>query len=158
VTSGITKEELPRILDLFTADDETRREGLINLNTAGALVLASLPEVDLSLAETIVATRSSLSAERRSTIAWLFQDGVVDAARFKLMAPQLTAGSYQFRFRVVGYGVPSGRYRVVEAEVDVAGGQRLVTGLRDITKLGIPFRLMGDEPQASVVGTGTTRP
>lgn len=153
VPSGITKEELPRVLDLFTTETAPRREGLINLNTANAFVLATLPGVDLSLAESMVSARSSLSPERRSTIAWLFQDGVVDAAQFKRLAPQLTTRSFQFQFRVVGYGVPSGRYRVLEAEIDVAGGQRRVTGLRDITKLGIPFRLIGDElPTTAMAG------
>lgn len=151
IPSGITKDELPRVLDLFTTETGPRSEGLININTASALVLATLPGIDLSLAESIVGTRSSLSAERRSTIAWLYQDGVVDADRFKRIAPQLTTRSHQFQFRVVGYGVPSGRFCVLEVEVDVAGGQRRVTSLRDLTKLGIPFRLIGDE----VVNPGT---
>lgn len=158
VESGVGREELPQVLDLLTADTEPRREGLINLNTAGALVLATLPEIDLSLAETIVATRSGLGADRRSTSAWLFQEGVVDAARFQRIAPQLTARSFQFQFHVVGYGVPSGRYRVLEVEIDVAAGERRVTGLRDVTKLGIPFPLVGEELRANTVAGGSSQP
>lgn len=158
VPSGIAKEQLAQVLELFTTETAPRREGLINLNTASAYVLATLPGVELSLAETIVATRSSLSAERRATIAWLFQDGVVDAATFKRLAPQLTTRSFQFQFRVVGYGVPSGRYRVLEVEIDVAGDQRKVTGVRDITKLGIPFRLTGDEHQTTAMAANYSPP
>ena len=155
MASGVGREELPKVLDLLTAEVELRREGLINLNTASALVLATLPDVDLSLAETMVATRTSLPVDRRSTTAWLFQEGVVDAAKFKKLAPQLTTRSFQFQFRVVGFAVPSGRYRVLEAEIDVAGSEHRVTGLRDITKLGIPFRLVGDELSSSATGLGS---
>ena len=144
VASGITKEELPLVLDLFTTDAKERREGLVNIGTADALVLATLPGIDPALAETIVSTRGGLGADRRATIAWLFQEGVVDAARFKIIAPHITTGSYQFSFHVIGYGVPSGRYRVLDATIDVAGDVPRVTRLRDITRLGLPFKLVGD--------------
>ncbi len=144
VASGITKEELPLVLDLFTTDAKERREGLVNIGTADALVLATLPGIDPALAETIVSTRGGLGADRRATIAWLFQEGVVDAARFKTIAPHITTGSYQFSFHVIGYGVPSGRYRVLDVTIDVAGDVPRVTRLRDITRLGLPFKLAGD--------------
>ncbi len=144
VASGITKEELPLVLDLFTTDAKERREGLVNIGTADALVLATLPGIDPALAETIVSTRGGLGADRRATIGWLFQEGVVDAARFKTIAPHITTGSYQFSFHVIGYGVPSGRYRVLDATIDVAGDVPRVIRLRDITRLGLPFKLVGD--------------
>ncbi len=144
IASGITKEELPLVLDLFTTDAKDRREGLVNIGTADALVLATLPGIDPALAETIVSTRGGLGADRRATIAWLFQEGIVDAARFKVIAPQITTGSHQFSFHVIGYGVPSGRYRVLDATIDVAGEVPRVTRLRDITRLGLPFKLVGD--------------
>ena len=102
ITSGITKEELPLVLDLFTTDAKERREGLVNISTADAVVLATLPGIDPALAETIVSTRGGLGADRRATIAWLFQEGIVDAARFKVIAPQITTGSHQFSFHVIG--------------------------------------------------------
>ena len=144
IASGITKEELPLVLDLFTTDAKERREGLVNIGTADALVLATLPGIDPALAETIVSTRGGLGADRRATIAWLFQEGVVDATRFKVIAPHITTGSHQFSFHVIGYGVPSGRYRVLDATIDVAGDVPRVTRLRDITRLGLPFKLVGD--------------
>ena len=144
VASGITKEELPLVLDLFTTDAKERLEGLVNIGTADALVLATLPGIDPALAETIVSTRGGLGADRRATIAWLFQEGIVDATRFKVIAPHITTGSHQFSFHVIGYGVPSGRYRVLDATIDVAGDVPRVTRLRDITRLGLPFKLVGD--------------
>ena len=141
VSSGVGKAELATVLDLFTTTDEQRIAGLINVNTASLAVLATVPGIDEPLAETIVSTRRSISPERRTTIAWLFQEGVVDAAKFKSLAQYLTARSFQYRFQVIGYGLPSGRFRVLEVGIDVTNGERRITYLRDITRLGLPFPL-----------------
>lgn len=158
VASGITKEELPRVLDLFAAEWTGRREGLINVNTASSIVLATLPGIDLTVAESIVSARASLRPEQRQTIAWLLTEGLVDADTFKRLAPHLTAQSYQFSFHVIGYGLPSGRYRVLEASVDVAGSEPKLTGLRDITRLGIPFKLQSETLEKPAEGTVYFRP
>jgi DNA uptake protein ComE-like DNA-binding protein len=158
VASGITKEELPRVLDLFAAEWTGRRAGLINVNTASSIVLATLPGVDLSVAESIVSARASLRPEQRQTIAWLLTEGLMDADSFKRLAPHLTAQSYQFSFHVIGYGLPSGRYRVLEASVDVAGSEPKLTGLRDITRLGIPFKLRSETLEKPREGAVYLRP
>ncbi len=150
ITSGIGKAELATVLDLFTASPELKTDGLVNVNTASIAVLATLPGVDEPLAESIVSARRSLSPERRTTIAWLYQEGVVDAAKFKVLAPLLTARSYQFTCQVVGYGLPSGRFRVLEVGIDVAPGTRRVTYLRDVTRRGLPFTLGGEGDGRSV--------
>ena len=148
ITSGVGKAELAAVLELLTASAELQIGGLINVNTASLAVLATLPGVDDALAESIVSARRSISPERRTTIAWLYQEGVVDAAKFKELAPLLTARSFQFTFQVIGYGMPSGRYRVLEAGIDVAPGTRRITYLRDVTRRGLPFSLGGEEESA----------
>jgi hypothetical protein len=149
VASGITRTELPLILDLFTTDTNARHDGLINLNTASATVLATLPGIDAALAETITSTRTSISPGRRASIAWLFQEGLVDAPRFKQLAPHLTTRARQFRFQVLGYGLPSGRFRVLQAVIDIGGTEPQVTYLRDITRLGLPFKAGPDTTEKS---------
>jgi hypothetical protein len=144
IASGLGPEELPLVLDLFTASNSKRFAGLVNINTASLAVLAFLPGIDEPLAESILSTRRSISPERRTTIAWLYQEQVVDAARFKQLAPFLTARSYQYSFRVVGYGLPSGRFRVLDVIIDLASGEPVVTYLRDLTRLGLPFKLEPD--------------
>jgi len=146
VASGITKENLPALLDLFAADKEDGHDGLINVNTASSTVLATLPGIDLPLAESIVSTRAGLSADHRATVAWLYQEGLMDAAKFKAVAPYLTARSAQFRFNVIGYGMPSGRYRVLEVVADLSGTDPRVIYLRDITRLGLPISLKEENP------------
>lgn len=139
VASGVTKAELALVLDQFTATTARRQDGLINVNTASLAVLATVPGIDEALAESIVSTRRAIGPERLATVAWLFQEGVVSAAQFKAIAPRLTARCFQYRFQVAGYGLPAGRFRVLDVAIDVSGGQKRITYLRDITKLGPPF-------------------
>ena len=66
---------------------------------------------------------------------------MVDAELFKKIAPYLTSRSLQFHFQVVGYGVPSGRFKVLEAMIDLGGDKPAITYLRDLTRLGLPFKI-----------------
>ncbi len=139
IPSEITLENLPLVLDHFTTSTRTNLPGLINLNTASTLVLAAVPDIDLPLAESIVSTRTALSPERRETIAWLVQEGVVNTNQFKAIAPHLTARSHQFTCRVAGYGLPSGRFKVLELDVSITSGSPEITRLRDVSRLGFPL-------------------
>ncbi|MFO1497707.1 MAG: type II secretion system protein GspK [Verrucomicrobiota bacterium] len=139
--SGVGKSELSLVLDRFTTSTTERQPGLVNINTASAVVLRTLPGIDEALADAIVAARRNLRAEQRRTTAWLYQEGLMDAVQFKKTSPYLTARSFQFHLQVVGYGLPSGRYRVLEAVIDVAGKQPAIAYLRDITRLGLPFAI-----------------
>lgn len=155
IESGVGKEELAAVLDLFTAELEDELPGLVNINTASATVLQTLPGIDASMAESIVSTRRGLARAKLRTPAWLFQEGIVDAAAFKKLAPYVTTRSWQYSFYVMGYGLPSGRYRVLEVSVDFAGEEPAVTYLRDITRLGLPFSILGDPDAAPSRNTVT---
>lgn len=141
IASEVGKVELPQALDLFTTSALNTQDGLININTAPIEVLTTVPGIDEPLAESILSARRSISPEKRGTIAWLFQEDVVDAATFKRLAPYLTARSYQFSFQVVGFGVPSGRFRRLEVVIDSSELTPRVVYLRDLTRLGLPFKL-----------------
>src|SRR5688572_11296987 len=141
ISSGVGKADLPLVLDKFSGTLDYHLHGLININTTSAAVLQTLPGIDESLAQTIVAARKGLRAEQRKTPAWLFEEGFLDVEKFKQVAPWLTTRSRQFSFQIIGYGIPSGRYRVLEATIDVAGYEPAVSYLRDITRLGLPFRI-----------------
>jgi type II secretory pathway component PulK len=145
VASGIGKDELPLVLDQLTTSKQNRLPGLVNVNTASAWVLQALPGLDLSRAEAIAAARRGLTEEERQTPAWIYQQDLVDAATFRTLAPHLTARSLQFHFHALGYGVPSGRYRVLEAEIDLGDGPPRISYLRDLTRLGLPFRINTDK-------------
>ena len=155
VPSGVGANELPLVLDLFCATDDAQVAGLINVNTASMNVLQTIPGIDAALAESIISGRRSIAADRRYTLAWLYQEKIVDAARFKVIAPHLTARGYQFSFRVVGYGIPSGRYCVLDVITDMAGLEPVILSLRDITRKGMPFAV-GENPTTVAKSRGAT--
>jgi hypothetical protein len=140
IDSGVGAKELPTIMDQLTTVFEARLVGLININTASVKVLQSIPGVE-GKAEAIAQAREGMSAEVKHSSAWLYSEGFLTADEFRRAAPFVTARSSQFRFNVIGYALPSGRYRIFEVVIDTADKQPQVSYLRDITKLGVPFAL-----------------
>ncbi|MCX5659890.1 MAG: type II secretion system protein GspK [Planctomycetota bacterium] len=154
ITSGITAEFLPLVMDrLTTKPPGSRTQGLVNVNAASADVLAALPGIDANLAQRIADVRGSLDGATKSTTAWLVtQDNLLTAEQFKQVAPRLTSRSYQYRLRCVGFGWPCGRFRVIEAVIDASRASGKVLYLRDLTRLGLPLAL---DPEGSGSGSGT---
>ena len=150
--SGVGADELPTVMDKLTTMPPSNRMpliGLVNVNRASAPVLAALPGMDRDLAEHIVQVRPDVPPEDKQTIAWLYTRNVVDAETFKAVAPRLTARGYQYHIRCIGFGSQSGRYRIIEAEVDLAKGKPRISYLRDITRLGLPFPLDVEKRESS---------
>jgi type II secretory pathway component PulK len=147
IESGVGSAELAIVLDKLTVGSTGKRVGRVNVNTAPASVLACLPGIDTNLARQIVDARAGLDEDTLRTPAWLVAQSILTAEQFKAVAPLLTARSYQFRVRCVGFGWPSGRYRALEAVVDVSGPGRIAY-LRDITRAG-PAVSMDPEPGRS---------
>ena len=151
LASGVGPAELPTVLDRFSVTPDLELPGRINLNTASPAVLQTVPGIDENLAGIIDSARQALTPEKRQTIAWLYTDDIVKADVFKKLAPFFTARSWQYSFNVVGYGVPSGRYRVLQVIIDLAGDKPRIIYLRDLTRLGPPFRFETD-----TTGVGTS--
>jgi len=123
--------------------------GAVNVNTAPPeVLLAVLGRDRADLVDRIVATRTDLSAEEKSTTAWLYGNELVGSTEFKAIAPLLTARGFQYHVQVVGYGVRSGRFCVLEAIVDLAGDSPRVIYLRNLTHLGMPFALNSEQQEA----------
>lgn len=146
IESGVGARELPDVLDRLTAAGPLQF-GLVNVNTAGAEVLAALDGFDEELAERIVGAREDVDGVARETIAWLYTENTVDADRFKEIAPRLTARSYQFHVRCVAYGWPCGQFRILEAVLDLARGSGRVLYQRDLTRLGVPFAMAVEQEE-----------
>ncbi len=145
IPTGVGRDSIGLVLDRFTGSDEAELHGLVNVNTAGITVLQTVPGIDGALAEMIVSTRRNLAADRRNSVAWLHVENLVDAEKFREIAPFLTTRGRQFSFDVVGYGAKSGRFRVLEAVIDTDGPEPRLLYLRDITRLGLPFPLVSAE-------------
>jgi DNA uptake protein ComE-like DNA-binding protein len=151
IESKVTGAELATVLDRLTIATDPKKPitGLVNVNTAPPEVLAALPGLDPNLAQQIVDARRDMESDAKASIAWLYTQNLLDAAAFKSVAPYLTARSYQYTVRCIGFGVPCGRYRVIEAVVDVSGKSPRVVYLRDISRLGLPFALDVDSMERS---------
>lgn len=141
IASGVRGGDLGIVCDKLTARQGGVVGGLINVNTAPVEVLAALPGIDESAARSIVSVRGGLESETKTNIAWLYTQGALDEDAFKAVAPMFEARSYQYRIQVIGFGVPCGRFRVVEAVIDLFRGSARIAYLRDITRLGLPCDL-----------------
>lgn len=147
--SGIDAESLPLLVDRFTHTNAHSLPGLINLNTASAEVLATVPGIDGSLANEIIGARDAISMASRDSIAWLLTEQFVDAEAFRQMGRFLTTRSYQFSLRVAGFA-SSGQYRIIEAIIDSAGDEPRIIYLRDVSRFGLPFPIdLPDAEQSS---------
>ncbi len=150
--SGVDARTLPRVMDRLTTQPaggrKTRVTGLVNVLSANVEVLSMLENIDVDLASRIVDARVMVAPEDAATTAWLVTGDVVGAETYRRIAPLLTSRSFQYRIRVVGFGVPSGRYCVLEAVVDLADGQPRIVYLRDLTRMGLPFAVDTDLLQA----------
>lgn len=137
--SGIGPGDLGQLMDRYTADAQRVRPGRVNINTAPASILAQVEGIDEALANAIVSTRQGLSPEASRSIAWLLEERLLDAGQFRQIEPRISARSFQFHVQVIGYALPSGRYCVIEAIVDLIGPEPRILYLRDLTKLGVPY-------------------
>jgi len=144
LTSGVGRSNLATVMDkttTATSRGSTPVFGLINVNSAPRPVLEALSGVDEELAGRVLDARMSLDDETKQSVAWLYTEDIVDAGTFKKMAPALTSRGFQYRIQCVGFGVPCGRFRVIEAVVDLAGKAPRIMYLRDITRLGLPMAM-----------------
>jgi len=146
----LTDEEMETLFDNCTTIDQKYLPGLINVNTASVEVLEVLPGLDETDAEAIVDAREGLMSDQMTTPAWLIQQGTLDTEKFQAIYPYITTRSWQYHFYVAGYSIPSGRYCVLEVIADTAEGQPRTLMMRDLTRLGMPFKVETEESDNAV--------
>lgn len=138
---ALNDEEMETLYDSCTTESGRYLPGLININTAPIEVLEVLPGFDETLSESITSAREGLTEEDLGTPFWPLRQGLLNKEQIKAIMPFVTTRSYQFHFHVAGYSVPSGRYRVMEVIIDVAQDPPAIVQLRDLTRLGMPFKV-----------------
>jgi len=136
--AGLTSEEFAPIVDLITTSNDRNLRGLINVNTASREALASLPQLEETDVDALIAGRPEASTEA-STIAWV----VVALAQEKALAigSYITGRSFQFSANIVsvsGDGRAMRRCRIV---VDARTSPPRVIYRQDLTPLGWPLSL-----------------
>jgi len=122
----MTSYEFSQIANALTTVTNAYIEGRVNINTASAAVLASLPglDSDTGLAETLVNYRQS-SPDKLGSVAWIV-DALGDSNSSALDALQatdcITTQSYQISADVAALG-PNGRgYHRVRFVFDTSDG------------------------------------
>ncbi len=156
-------------LDALTTSDEAFRPGRVDLNSASAVVLSTIPGFDREIAEQIVLAREELDEQERQVVVWPLMRGIVTPEQFIEAVDHLTTRSLQYRVRVeagwrravegdevlslssLGEEDRLEHRRVVDAVIDVASTRPRVAYLRDVTLLG-PARAIARE-SASVLAS-----
>jgi type II secretory pathway component PulK len=135
---------LPPLLDECTTSKSTSIPGRINVNTAPEAVLATLPYLQASDVQNIIAMRpqsSSIEAPDAifQTPAWLILEAGISPSTLSKLDKYITTRSQVYRVQSIGYfdaGGPSAR---VEAVIDTNGGLPRILYWRDLTELGKGF-------------------
>lgn len=133
IRSQMKKEEFTLIEDRLTVTDEAFSEGLINVNTASAEVLACVPGLDTQTARQLVASRGSRMDDLKS-IAWV-ADVLEDEVAIEA-GPYLTTRSYQYTLDIAAVSVLGAGYRRARIVLDLSQDEPAVVYRRDMTSAG----------------------
>jgi DNA uptake protein ComE-like DNA-binding protein len=132
---------LAQLLDKTTTSSGTEMPAKININTAPKEVLLTLPGLQESDVDAIIAKRPQYTAgdgldQTYSTIAWLLQDGSIPVTTLQGLERYATAHTQVYRVQAFGYFDDSGPVARVEAVIDLNQGQPRIVYYRDLTDLG----------------------
>ncbi len=133
VNSGMTETEFDEIADEITASNSQYTQGLINVNTASAEVLACIPGVGVDNAQTLVAYRAS-NPDKLLSIAWL--SNVLTRQQCTQAGPYVTVHSYQFSADIAAVGHHGRGYRRVRFIFDTSDGTPKIVYRQDLSHLG----------------------
>ena len=132
VRSGMTRSEFAQIAGDVVASNASNAPALLNISTASAAVLACIPGIDSSKAESIVSYRQS-NGDNLDSPSWITE---VLGESFQQAAPFLTTVSSLFSVDLCAVGRHGRGYRRVRFVLDVSGETSRVIGRRDLTHLG----------------------
>jgi hypothetical protein len=133
IRTRMSLEDFVIVADDLTSTNAAVIEGLVNVNTASAEVLACLPGMDLSKAESLVSHRRS-NPNQLNSIAWVAE--VLDQETAFSVGPYLTARSFQFTADIAALGHFGRGYRRMRYIIDMAEGAPKFVFRDDLTHLG----------------------
>ncbi|KPL10958.1 hypothetical protein AMJ85_05030 [candidate division BRC1 bacterium SM23_51] len=151
IRSRMTVEEFAQIADALSVSDDEYIKGLINVNTAGAAVLACLPGIGEENASQLVAYRQGKTDEL-DTVAWV--TNVLDEEAAIQAGPYVTTRTYQFAADVAAVGHEGRGFRRALFIFDTSGDKPVTVYRRDRTRLGWPLGAEVREQLASTMEAG----
>lgn len=130
--SGLTAEDFALIENDLTVSTNSVVEGLVNVNTASATVLACLPGLDAEKADALVATRTGQTDQH--SIAWV-KDALDEQSAIQL-GPHITGRSYVYSADIAALGHHGRGYQRVKFIFDTTEGGAKIRQRQDLTHLG----------------------
>jgi DNA uptake protein ComE-like DNA-binding protein len=124
--------------------------GLINICTAPEAVLACLPGLTDTDAQTLIAARES--AADPTTVAWAAT--ALTPAQTALIAPVITARSFQYSADIIAVSGDGRSFKRVRIVVDTQSGVPTILYRKDLTNLGWPL----DPSIREKLQTSTSKP
>ncbi|HOX02943.1 MAG TPA: type II secretion system protein GspK [Candidatus Paceibacterota bacterium] len=131
IRSGLSIEEFEEIDGYLVVTNQM--QGLVNVNTASAVVLACIPGLDSEKANQLVAYRRTKPIDQTS-IAWVAE--VLDSQTAIQAGPYLTSRTFQFGLDIVALGQNGRGYRRRWVILDTTEGRPKVIYQRDRARLG----------------------
>jgi len=144
--SPVTAQDMIAICDRFTVETVPVIPGLINVNTAPAIVLRTMiPPLTEEQVTAIVTQRQTIPGDQKTSIGWLVANGVLDAETFALVSNMLTTRSIQFSADLIGFADHTGTFKRFETVVEMRGHLAQIVYFRDISSLGVGYPVWDDE-------------
>ncbi len=141
------RQILPLMLEKLTTTKDTDLPARINILTAPRQVLLTLPSLEESDVDNIIAVRPSVLAQGATSDA-VFQAAVqlvIDAGltpdKMRAIERYITVRTQMYRVQVVGHFDSGGPAIRVEAIIDTNRGRPRIVYWRDLTELGRGFDL-----------------
>ncbi len=143
--SPATAQDMIAICDRFTVETVPVIPGLINVNTAPAIVLRTIPGLSEEQVTAIVTQRQTIPGDQKTSIGWLVANGALDAETFALVSNMLTTRSIQFGADLIGFADHTGTFKRFETVVEMRGHLAQIVYFRDISSLGVGYPVWDDE-------------
>lgn len=135
---------LPELLDNVAVNAAPSIPGRLNINQAPRPLLRSVPGLELSAVEQIVADRDEAVSPERPEQAyetWLLTYGIVDLETMKKLLPLVTTGGDVYRAQVVGYFDAEGPAARLEVVLDASQPVPVVKRRRELIQQGPGYSL-----------------
>ncbi|MFM8470395.1 MAG: general secretion pathway protein GspK [Limisphaerales bacterium] len=132
VRSGLSAEDFALIENDISITTNSVVEGLVNVNTATATVLACLPGMDESKAAALVAARAGQTGVH--SIAWV--KDALDAQSATQLGPWITGRSYQYSADIAAVGHHGRGYSRAKFYFDNTSGTPRIAQRQELTALG----------------------
>ena len=130
--SGLKAEDFALIEADLTVSTNSVIEGLVNVNTASATVLACLPGLDAEKADALIAARTGQTEQH--SIAWV-KDALEGQVLVQL-GPFITGRSYVYSADIAALGHHGRGYQRVKFIFDTTEGGAKIRQRQDLTHLG----------------------